>query len=207
MLSFFRNMFFYLFPFFHSLSPKQSLPQRGLAGGFHSLHFAQVLLVTPTVVNHFVDDAPVVQAAYVAVVDVEVGVQFAAVAVGRVLLALGKVAVHCIELESASAAKVYSLLQQVAFANAPQYESVALGLQFFQCGYGKWSLFSYLWVLVFHDSSVKVYCYYHVCVVAAFGHERLSMKVLLSGGAAPRRRWLLFPRASPLRGGCVFRAP
>lgn len=114
--------------FTDSLPSEQSLPQRGLAWGFHSLHFAQVLLVAPAVVNHFVDDAPVVQAAYVAVVDVEVGVELAAVAVGWGLLALGKVTVHCVELEAALAAKVYGLLQQVAFANAPQDESVALGL-------------------------------------------------------------------------------
>ena len=112
-----------------SLSPKQSLPQRGLAGGFHSLHFAQVLLVAPAVVDHFVDDAPVVQAAYVAVVDVEVGVELAAVAAACVVFVCGGVAVYCVELEAALAALVYCFLQQVAFAHAPQDEFVVLGLQ------------------------------------------------------------------------------
>ena len=112
--------------------------------------------------DHVVDLAPVGKSSQVAVVDEEVGFQFARG--GRCVLTfvevLGVVAVHGIELQAA--APIHGVLQQLAFPYRPKYQGVMVGLKAFQRFHGERYLFAYLGVLVLDDGPVKVNRYDHL---------------------------------------------
>lgn len=114
--------------------------------------------------DHVVDHAPVGKPSQVAVVDEEIGFQFARG--GRGVLAfvevLGVVAVHGIELQAAVAAPIHGVLQQLAFPYRPKYQGVMVGLKAFQRFHGERYLFAYLGVLVLDNGTVKVNRYDHL---------------------------------------------
>ena len=122
-----------------------------------------VAFVAPAVVDHLVDGAPVGEATEVAVVDEEVGTGLAAgIGTGLAVVLIGVVGVDGIEFEAALAAELDSLVKEFALADGPQDELVAFGLQFLQGCNGKGNLLANLRILVFYNSSVKIYSYEHM---------------------------------------------
>lgn len=117
--------------------------------------------------DHVVDLAPVGKSSQVAVVDEEVGFQFARGGRGVLTFVevLGVIAVHGIELQAAAAAPIHGILQQLAFPYRPKYQGVIVGLKAFQRFHGERYLFAYLGVLVLDDGPVKVNRYDHLLKV------------------------------------------
>lgn len=112
--------------------------------------------------DHAIDRAPVGQAAEVAIVDEEVGLEFAremAIGLGRLL---GVVAVDGIELQAALAAESDGLVEQFAFTNAPEDELVALVGELAQCLDGERQLAANGGITMFDNSAVKIYSNGHV---------------------------------------------
>ena len=92
---------------------------------------AEVLVIfppAPAVANHFVDGAPVGEAADGAVVDEEVGVELAGVDGRCIDFFAGVVGVDGEEFEASLGAEVYGFLQEVAFTGGPEDETVAFSL-------------------------------------------------------------------------------
>lgn len=119
----------------------------------------EVVGVCPPVVNHQVDGSPVGQAAYVAVVDVDFGIEFPGTMRGCGQRVVG---VDGVEFESLVAAPLYGFVEKFAFTVGPEYEDVAFGLETFQCGDGEWTFAPYARVVVLYDGSVEVYSYNHI---------------------------------------------
>ena len=141
----------------------EALPERGFLGTDGAVaHLVEVLFVGPPVVHHLVDGAPVGQAAEVAVVDEEVGVELAAVGCRFARVLAGVVAVDGVEFEAALAAVFDGFVEEVALAHAPQDEQVAFGLQFFQGCDGEGDFLAYVGVFVLDDGPVEVYGDGHV---------------------------------------------
>lgn len=140
-----------------------TLPQRAFAGLRQMVYLAEILLVGPAVVYELVDDAPVGQSAHAAVVDIEIGGQFATVRGLRVAtIGVGRTrAVDGIKLEAAVAAIVHRLSEQPALARGPQHQLVVLGLQPLERGDGEGYLSAYLGEAVLHDGAVEIYCDKH----------------------------------------------
>ena len=78
--------------------------------------------------DHFVDGAPVGEAANGAVVDEEVGVELAGMDGRCIDFFAGVVGVDGEEFEASLGAEVYGFLQEVAFTGGPEDETVAFGL-------------------------------------------------------------------------------
>ena len=132
----------------------------GLAGG--GAEGAEVVVVGLAVGDEAVDDAPVGEAADVAVVDVELGIELAAAAAVEGLGGLiGIVAVDGEELDAAGAAVVEGVLEKGAFADCPKDELVAVGDELAEGGAGEGFLAPYVGVSVLDDSSVEINCYGH----------------------------------------------
>ena len=89
--------------------------------------------------DHVVDHAPVGKSSQVAVVDEEVGFQFARGGRGVLTFVevLGVVAVHGIELQAAATAPIHGVLQQLAFPYRPKYQGVMVGLRRFSVSTAK----------------------------------------------------------------------
>ena len=62
-------------------------------------------------------------------------------------------------------AKIYSFLEEIAFAHGPQNESVAVFHELTKgCG-GKWKFFADSRVSMFDDCAVKIYCNDHFFMI------------------------------------------
>ena len=79
--------------------------------------------------DHLVDDAPVGQAAYIAVVDEHIGLELAAADGALVDILIGVVAVDCKKVNSAFVTKLNCLLQQSTLAATPQNQSMTIVLK------------------------------------------------------------------------------
>ena len=98
-------------------------------------HSSQILVIFPpgpAVADHFVDGAPVGEAADGAVVDEEVGVELAGVDGRCVDFFAGVVGVDGKEFEATLGTEIYGFLQEFAFTGGPEDEAVAFGLYFLE---------------------------------------------------------------------------
>ncbi len=101
---------------------------------------------------------PAGQTADIAVVDIDVGMDFARPRGGIVKRI---VAVDAMKLQPAPAAPFHCFFQWSAFAVSPENQYVAVGLELLECGHGKRTFASDAGVFVLDDRAVEVYCYYH----------------------------------------------
>ena len=108
--------------------PPQQLPPKPFLFLRHSSQILVIFPPGPAVADHFVDGAPVGEAADGAVVDEEVGVELAGVDGRCVDFFAGVVGVDGEEFEASLGAEVYGFLQEVAFTGGPEDETVAFGL-------------------------------------------------------------------------------
>lgn len=127
--------------------------------GGELLASGEVVGVCPTVVNHLIDGSPVGQSAYVAVVDIDFGIEFPGTMRACCQRVVG---VDGVEFEPLVATPLYGFVEQLAFTVGPEYEYVAFGFETFQCGYGEWAFASYARVVVLYDGSVEIYSYNHI---------------------------------------------
>lgn len=178
-----RNQFENLsaFGFFEILSyvllflAKKFAPQGAFfgSGGGEVKRPAEVVGIARARRNQLVNHAPVGEAAHLAVVDEEVGLEFAAADGRAVHLLVGVVAVHGEKFHAALTAELNRLVEQMPLAYGPEYQAVSVALQHLQCGCGKGNLLANRRVFVFDDGPVEIDCYGHV-------------RCLLSCGEAPR---------------------
>lgn len=155
---------------FLQAAPEGFFPGRILPAGLTEVIFPE----SEAFGDHLVDHAPVWQAAKVAVIDEQVGLQLAWG--GRCVLAfvvfLWMVAVDGVELQSTLAAPVNSILQEPAFADRPKDQGMMIRLKTLEGVYSERDLLPDLRVLVFHNGSVKIDCYYHCSNGFYFGEDK-----------------------------------
>ena len=111
--------------------------------------------------DHTVDGTPVGEAADIAVVDEDVGLELA----GEVGIGVGGffwvVAVGGVELDAAFAAPVEGCIEELALATGPEDEAVVVGDEHLEGVDGEGALGTDIGVAVFDDRAVKVDCNYH----------------------------------------------
>ena len=134
----------------------------GFGGGVVGADVAQVAVVAHSAVDKFVNHPPIRQAAHIAVVDEEVGLQLAAADGRAVLLLVGEVAVDGKKLHASFGAETNGIVQQFALTDRPQNQAVTLLLQPFQRGGCKGYFTPDFGVLMFDDRAVEIYCNYHL---------------------------------------------
>ena len=138
-------------------STEQALQQR---------RFAALLLVVEVIVlnrlegfaamDHLIDYSPVGQTAEVMVVDEDVRVEFAGDT--HIGCFLGEGSIDGIELQSAFAAIVHGILEQLSLAACIEDDLAhVFALEFLERLDGKRNRFAYLRVCVGNDCSVKIY--------------------------------------------------
>ena len=111
------------------------------------------------ILYHPVDGAPVGQATQVAVVDEHIDLELTrevGVVIGGLL---GIVAIHCIELESSLATILYGFVEQLSFADGPEYQAVAILTKHLKGVDGEGNLFAYLRVFMGNYCTVEINCY------------------------------------------------
>ena len=126
----------------------------GLALGL-SLGLAYDVVVGEVVVNHVVDDVPVEAPSDVAVVNIDVGVDFPSV-----VAVLVGVCPQCLidgaELYTALAAPFHCLIEQSSLPDGPEHELVPIGHEFAKSFCGMGYLLPYFRVSVLYDSPVEI---------------------------------------------------
>ena len=111
------------------------------------------------ILYHPVDGAPVGQATQVAVVDEHIDLELTrevGVVIGGLL---GIVAIHCIELESSLATILYGFVEQLSFADGPEYQAVAILTKHLQGVDGEGDFLAYLRVFMGNYCTVEINCY------------------------------------------------
>lgn len=134
----------------------------GFGGGVVGADVAQVAVVAHSAVDKFVNHPPIRQAAHIAVVDEEVGLQLAAADGRAVLLLVGEVAINGKKLHASIGAETNGVVQQFALTDRPQNQAVTLLLQPFQGSGCKGYFTPDFGVLMFDDRAVEIYCNYHL---------------------------------------------
>ena len=130
-------------------------------GGGEVERVAEVVGVALAVFDQLVDHTPVREAAHLAVVDEEVGLELAAADGCAILVLVGEVAVHGEKLHAALTAKLHRLLQKLTLAHGPKYQAVAVALEHLQrCG-GKGNLLADRWVFMLDNRAVEINCNGH----------------------------------------------
>ena len=145
------------------LLAKQFAPEGAVLGfgGGEAERVAEVVGVALAVLDQFVDHAPVREAAHLAVVDEEIGLQLAAADGRAVLVLVGVVAVYGEKLHAALTAKLHRLLQKFTLAHGPEYQAVSVALEHLQRRRGKGDLLANRGVFMLDNRAVEINCYGH----------------------------------------------
>ena len=141
------------------------LPPRFLLLLVHAFIVEQVFLVGNFLRDEVVDDAPVGQAAYVAVVNKQVGLYLVRMVVARQFVVL-VVAVNGKEAHTALLTPFHGLVQSRTFSHGPEDEVVSIFNELLECGSGKGTLFPNLGIAVFHNRSIKIYGDIHLAITS-----------------------------------------
>ena len=143
-----------------------------------------------------IDFRPFRQPVEVAVVDVDVGGDFAAALIAgrRRGKFLGVVGVDGVEFEASLGAPCHCLFEELAFTDCPQDEMEVghVTLELPQSSYGERALFTYGRITVLDDCAVEVYCYCHFTYCMNSG--RTSTAAAMKSGISTSRRLLREPR-------------
>ena len=134
---------------------------KGVVDGGLRNQLIDYIVPSVAMLNHTIDGAPVGEATQVAIVDKNVGFEFAremGIIIGGFF---GVVAINGIELEATLATIFYSLIEQMALTNRPQNDTMTILAQHLQGIDGERNLLAYLRVLMGYNCTVEIYCDQH----------------------------------------------
>ena len=123
--------------------------------------FVEELFVGDATGDHLVDDAPVGQAADIAVVDEHIGLKFAAADGALIDILVGIVAIDGEKVHSALVTILNCILQQTTLAATPQNQAMTIVLKLLQSCDSERDFLADRWIFVFHYRSIKIYGYNH----------------------------------------------
>ena len=112
--------------------------------------------------HHTVDGTPVGQAAYIAIVDKEVGLELTGemgIVVGGLL---GIVAIGSIELHTTLTTPLDGVIKQLSLTTGPENDTMTVGNDHLQRVDGKGALLPYLGITILNNRPIKIYCYNHI---------------------------------------------
>ena len=111
-----------------------------------------------------IDNAPVWQAADIAVVNKKIGFDFTTEITAFIWCVFIKILVDSVKMYAALFTPRHALIQQFSFTHAPENELVSFINEFAQSDGCKRHFFSYFRITMLHNGTIEIYCYLHIVV-------------------------------------------